>query len=524
MTKLLFEHVVVLMLENRSFDHLFGYLGVGEGLTGVSATNYRKPLNKKTTVFNAQRGGDYTAIGQGPAHSLKEVNMQLFAATNLPASMPPDQATLSGFVASFATSLKTDLERAPTDSELQQVMNCFDPIQLPVLSTLAQNFILCDHWFADVPGPTMPNRAFVHAATSQGYTWNANWKPQFTCQTLYDRINASPSLSWRVYYHDSNDVLELYPALSKTPTNNTLFEGNFLSDVAGDSLATYSFIIPAFIGTARQPVNSMHAPADVRPAEKLVADVYSAFRSHPEVWKKTLLIVLFDEHGGYYDHVLPPATVSPDNIAGRTDQPFLVPFAFDRLGLRVPALLISPWFPAAVDSTVYSHATIPGTVIEAWGLPGGFLTKRDQNAAKLTAYLVDDGTRRWRNTTPAVTVPVQPQPMDAMQREVLAGSVYLDPHPASRSALRTRDIQDPEQAKQFMRTQVAKHLEHYFASRGRPQLGSSMTAANQLPATAISPARIAELQSSQGRGAAKVRARRDTPAKQTKRVVRSRGR
>ena len=93
----------------------------------------------------------------------------------------------------------------------------------------------------------------------------------------------------------------------------------------------------------------MHAPADVRPAEKLVADVYGALRANPDVWKKTLLIVLFDEHGGYYDHVPPPATVSPDGIAGRIDQTFLVPFDFKRLGLRVPAILVSPWFKPAVD-------------------------------------------------------------------------------------------------------------------------------------------------------------------------------
>jgi hypothetical protein len=154
-------------------------------------------------------------------------------------------------------------------------------------------------------------------------------------------------------------------------------------------------------------------------------------------------------------------------------------------------------------------------------LPGGFLTKRDKNAAKLTtAYLVDDGTRHLRNNTPDVTVPVQPQPMDAMQREVLAGSVYLDPHPGSRSELRTRDIQDPEQAKEFMRTQVAKHLEHYFASNGRPQVGSNMTAANQLPSPTVSAARIAEMQGSMKSSASKVR--RDTPAKRTKKGVRGR--
>jgi phospholipase C len=493
MPNLLFDHYVVLMLENRSFDHLFGFLGLGEGVP-PNAANSLTPAHGKPTVFKIRKGGDYTAIGEGPAHSLKETNEQLFGSTKVARGATP---TMGGFISSFATSLRYDLKRAPTDSELQQVMNCFDPIQLPVLSTLAQNFVLCDHWFADVPGPTMPNRAFVHAATSQGYTWNANWKPKFTCKTIYDRIAAKSGCSWRSYYHDQDDILELYPALKSDTTNHVRFETHFLSDVEGGNLPTYSFITPAFIGAPQQPVNSMHAPADVRPAEKLVADVYSALRSHTDVWKKTLLIVVFDEHGGYFDHVVPPGAVSPDGIAGRVDETFLVPFGFDRLGLRVPAILISPWFMPAVDSTVYSHSTIPGSLIDALGLPGGFLTERDKAAAKLTEkYLIDDGRRRWRDVTPDIPVPVQPQSMDSMQREVLAGSVHLDPHPANRSVLRTQDIQDPVQAKNFIRTQVSKHLEHKIAARGRKKKASNMTASNQLPSTAVSSARIAELQRS----------------------------
>jgi phospholipase C len=270
---LLFDHVVVLMLENRSFDHLFGYLGLGEGLNKAPYTNYLRADDSTTTAFSTKMGGDYTASGEGPSHSLKQVNEQLFGSTKVAANIDAGRANLSGFVSSLVTALTYDLKRTPTTSELQEAMNCFDPVQLPVLSTLARSFVLCDHWFADVPGPTMPNRAYVHAATSQGYTYNANWKPQFSCKTIYDRINATPSRSWRVYYHDQNDVLELYPTLTKTPQNNALFENTFFADVAGDSLASYSFITPAFIGTPDQPVNSMHAPADVRPAEKLVADV-----------------------------------------------------------------------------------------------------------------------------------------------------------------------------------------------------------------------------------------------------------
>jgi hypothetical protein len=490
-TNLLFDHTIVLMLENRSFDHLFGFLGIGEGVP-ADATNTHNEA-KKPVVFHIKKGGDYTAIGEGPSHSLKQTNMQLFGTTAEPAHATA-APTMGGFVNSFATSLQYDLKRAPTDSELQQVMNCFDPVQLPVLSTLAKNFVLCDHWFADVPGPTMPNRAFVHAATSQGYTYNANWKPKFTCKTIYDRIAAKAGCTWRSYYHDKNDLLELYPALKSDTTNHVRFETHFLSDVASDNLPTYAFITPAFIGAPEQPVNSMHAPADVRPAEKLVADVYSALRAHPDVWKKALLIIVFDEHGGYYDHVPPPATVSPDGIAGRLDESYLLPFAFDRLGLRVPAILVSPWFEAAVDSTVYSHSSIVGSMIDALQLPGGFLTERDKRAAKLTQkYLIQNASRTWRANTPDVTVPVQPQSMDAMQREVLAGSVYLDPHPANQNVLRTQDIQDPAQAKNFIRTQVAKNLEHQIAARGQTK-PSNMTAPDQLPTTSVSSARIAELQ------------------------------
>ena len=493
---LLFDHIVILMLENRSFDHLFGFLGIGDGVPAGGVTNYLSAGNSSSQAFSTRRGGDFVAIGQGPSHSLKETNLQLFGKTKPTAADLAHPPSMNGFVASFRTALTYDLKRAPTTSELQQVMNCFDPVQLPVLSTLAKSFVLCDRWFADVPGPTMPNRAFVHAATSQGYTYNANWRPHFTCKTVYDRINGDPHRSWRIYSHDEDDVHELYPGLEKNASSHVQFEGNFAADVAGNKLASYSFITPAFLGTPQHPVNSMHAPADVRPAEKLVADVYGALRGYPAVWKKTLLIVLFDEHGGYQDHVRPPATVSPDGIAGRLDQSFLVPFDFDRLGLRVPAILISPWFQPAVDSTVYSHSTIPGSVIDAFKLPGGFLTERDRHAAKLTdKYLTDDGRRVWREDTPNLVVPVQPLALDHMQRELLNGTVHLDPHPGQRNTLRTQDIQDPAQAKAFMRTQFAKHLEHFLAAQAAGTDAAALSTERAPPSTSVSPARVAELRS-----------------------------
>ncbi|GLS18543.1 phosphoesterase [Labrys miyagiensis] len=490
-----FEHVVVLMLENRSFDHLFGYLGKGEGVPPQGFVNTLRSGGTETP-FTTRKAGDFIAVGQGPSHSLKQTNEQLFGVTKPTPEQSAQVPPMTGFVQSFYTSLSYDLRRHPTDHELQQVMNCFDPVQIPVLSELARSFVLCDHWFSDVPGPTMPNRAFVHAATSQGYTYNADWKPKFTCKTIYDRINADPALSWRVYSHDEDDVHELYPDLDKNAANHVPFEVNFTADVADDRLATYSFITPAFIGSPQHPVNSMHAPADIRPAEKLVADIYQALKSAPEVWKKTLFIIVFDECGGYFDHVPPPACVSPDGIPGRTDESFLVPFDFQRLGLRVPTILVSPWLQPGLDSTVYSHSTIPGSIIEAFQLPGGFLTKRDEMAAKLTAkYLVRDAARVWREDVPDLVIPVQPTSLDDMQRELLNGSVNLDPHPEQRNTLRTQDIQDPAQAKAFIRTQYAKHMEHFLARRKIDDGAApgSLTTDRALPSTMISPARVAEL-------------------------------
>lgn len=484
-----FQNYVVLMLENRSFDHLFGYLGKGDGLPPGGGTNYLVPGDTTTEAFSSRKGGDFTAVGDGPTHSLKQVNEQLFGKTGPEAG---DPVKLDGFVASFKASLAYDLRRTPASSELQQVMNCFDPLQLPVLSTLAKQYVLCDRWFADVPGPTMPNRAFVHAATSQGYTDNEGWKPQFTCKTLYDRIAGTPDRTWCNYHYDHTDVLAMYPNLEAGTTNFRAF-ADFVADVVGNRLPSYSFITPAFMGMPEQPVNSMHAPKDVRPAEKLVADTYGVLQQHPEVFKHTLLIVLFDEHGGYYDHVVPPAAVNPDGIMGRTNEPYLVPFGFDRLGLRVPAILISPWFPPGVDSTTYSHSTIPGSIIDALELDGGYLTKRDAAAAKLTQrYLVENPALVWRDP-PEVAVPMQPQGLDDIQRDVLGGAAYLDPDPAKRTTVRTEDIQDPARARQFILTQVSKRIEHNIASHFEGGELPTASAYNDPPGPNVSPARIAEL-------------------------------
>jgi phospholipase C len=183
MAKLLFDHFVVLMLENRSFDHVFGYLGIGDGVPPAGFTNYLKPGDKTSGTFKSRKGGDFTAIGEGPSHSLKQVNEQLFGVTK-PGSAAAKKPLLNGFVSSFEVSLKYDLKRSPTTSELQQVMNAFDPVQLPVLSTLAKNFVLCDRWFVK----TQIAKHLEHYFASKG-------KPKTAAQQSTENQYASTSVS-----------------------------------------------------------------------------------------------------------------------------------------------------------------------------------------------------------------------------------------------------------------------------------------------------------------------------------------
>jgi phospholipase C len=503
------------MLENRSFDHIFGYLQI-PNWPAQKLENLLKPgvgnQSNVTTIaganvtFTSQRGGDYTAAGEGPSHSLKATNMQLFGTGTPTAAQQAAPPKMSGFAESFKAGLTNSHNRGPNvpvQTEVQQVMNGFTSEQLPVLSTLAQHFVLCDHWFADVPGPTVPNRAFVHAATSKGYTYNANWHPDFTgVATLYDRLDDA-GITWRIYSSDSDDITSLYRGNVGLPRNHAPF-ATFVNDVADNALATYSFICPASLGK-QYTVNSMHAPRDVRPAEKLIADIYDALKGHEDTWKETLFVIMFDEHGGYYDHVQPPRdnVPKPDDALCVMDQPYLVEFDFNRLGLRVPVILVSPWFMQPdlfdrVDSTRYSHSTIPGSIIEAYGNGKiGFLTRRDAAANKLTSkYLVQQPGQQWQpKAAPAVTVPMQPQDLDATQRAILNGSALNDPDVKRQTDERTQDIRDGVQAKDFILVQNAKVLEHKSAERrlGKRTLPTA-SAYNQPPGEVVSASRIAELQ------------------------------
>ena len=277
-------------------------------------------------------------------------------------------------------------------------MQVFTPEQLPAIYTLAQQFCVCDHWFSELTGPTEPNRLFVHAATSTGLTYNPWDLDLITVPTIYDRISQAGK-DWAFYAYDLNDSAN-FASLINLPQANRKFD-QFFTDSMQGKLPFYSFLCPRYNSSAAGRPSSQHAPDDVRFGDKLIADVYQAIRNGPD-WESTLLIITYDEHGGYFDHVSPPAVEPPDEFvspnafmqyqsqqhpqkSGYLTKPENR-FDFSRLGFRVPAVLVSPWVPAGtVDATEYRHTSILRLIADLLGTKP--LTRRDETANSFGSVL-----------------------------------------------------------------------------------------------------------------------------------------
>jgi phospholipase C len=383
------EHVIVLVLENRSFDHMLGFFPGVNGLKGDEG-NHTDPGVPGSPFIRVSRDAQYTGdLDVDPSHELTSVNEQLFGASSGPVA---GGAHNIGFVWNYAK------QRNQTQAAVgPHIMKCFDPARLPVLTMLAKEFAVCDRWYASVPAQTWPNRFFLHCATSGGFV--DNQLRYYGMRTIYENITGV-GLDWGIYFHDFPQSLALANLTNSVFAGNFRFFSEFFRDLANGTLPHYCFLEPRYFNFLSWMANDQHPPHDVQLGEHLIADVYEQLRAS-RYWAKSLLVVLYDEHGGIYDHELPPATVNPDGKPSIDP-----PFAFDRLGLRVPAVLVSPLIaPGTVDSTLYDHTSLLATVRELFNLPDP-LTKRDAQANTFTRRL-DRALRIERPAT--VDRPVHPQ-------------------------------------------------------------------------------------------------------------------
>ena len=365
-------HVVVLMLENRSFDCVFGKLQTKlPGIDGLSGNKSNDWNGAKVGVWNdpALTSVSATIPDPDPGELYTDMQMQLNG---------PDGATqMGGFVANYMRQKPADKPFDP-----KSVMHYFTPDQVPVLTQLACSFGVSDRWFASAPNQTWPNRFFAHTCTAAGYINNDPPHFPYMMPTVFGRL-AEKHCEWRVYFHDFPQAGTLATLWEDVPTHFRFFNA-FLADAAVGNLPSYSFIEPRYF---TDPVlklipNDMHPPHNIAYGEQLVAQVYNALRYGPH-WKQTLLIITYDEHGGCYDHVYPPAAVAPDKLT-----PDHV--VFNRYGVRVPAVIVSPHVrPGSVirppGDTPFDHTTIAATLRALFGLRP--LTARDAAAPDLLGAL-----------------------------------------------------------------------------------------------------------------------------------------
>jgi phospholipase C len=346
------------MMENRSFDHMLG---------GLTATNPKidgiKPglSNPDTSAAQNQVPAQPLADFQGqldpdPDHHFPAVDIQIFGGDISPARV----ANMQGFVKSYFNQ-RRDLKHS------QKIMYYFPPEKLPVLTTLATEFAVFNRWFASIPGPTICNRAFAHYGTSFGRVDMNLLYVNEPFKSIYNRlISATPKHTAKLYYYDTtSSTMEITNLLQHQPELFGTYP-QFLEDCRKGALPEYSFVEPNYndhdTDGGEEIANDQHPDHDVQAGELYIASVYNAIKNSP-LWPNTALLIVYDEHGGIYDHVVPPACTPDKFTASANATGTGMPFAFDRLGVRVPAILVSPWIPkGTVVDRVFDHASIPATI------------------------------------------------------------------------------------------------------------------------------------------------------------------
>lgn len=375
------RHVILLMFENHSFDQMLGCFQsvFPNEVEGVDLANPRSNKDSSGREY-FQRASSDPVVDPDPKHELAHILNQLKDGN-------------AGFVSEYEKEYPDT-----TPDQRQRVMDYFGPDDLPALQTLARSFTVCDHWYASVPGPTWTNRFFAYSGTSQGIVdmptsvHDTDLYLHYDQDTLFDRLN-DRGVSWRVYFGDVPNSLVLRHQQHPRNALHYRLMHEFFADAQGPEpgFPSFALIEPNYM---KGEQNDDHPPHSTMRAQRLLAHVYNALRKNGPLWNSTLLVVVYDENGGFYDHVSPPAAVPPDDHRDR--------YTFDRLGVRVPALLVSPWVGRSVVSDEFDHTSLLKYLTEKWGLAQ--LTARAQAARSFSAAVQTTGLPR-TDTPEAIPVP-----------------------------------------------------------------------------------------------------------------------
>ncbi|KVH97140.1 Phosphoesterase [Cynara cardunculus var. scolymus] len=348
--------VVILVQENRSFDHMLGWMKTInsdiDGVTGKESNLLSTADHHSLRLYHTNKAG---FIQPDPGHSFEATYEQIFGAEWSESASHGLTPTMNGF-AQQAEKVQQGLSEV--------VMTGFDPDSLPVYKELVSEFAVCDRWFSSIPTLTQPNRNLR-----------------------------------KLKYIDNFHQFDLH----------------FDRHCKEGKLPNYVVIEQRYFGIKVLPGNDDHPSHDVSDGQKFVKQVYESLRSSPQ-WNEILFVIVYDEHGGFYDHVPTPnvGIPNPDGLVG----PPPYNFQFDRLGVRVPAILVSPWIERGTvlhkptgpyPTSEFEHSSIPATVKKIFGLKS-FLTKRDEWAGTFEGVA--------SRSTPRTDCPVVlPDPMKMRETE-----------------------------------------------------------------------------------------------------------
>ncbi|ACC75949.1 alkaline phosphatase family protein [Paraburkholderia phymatum] len=476
-------HVFVLVMENRSFDHLFGL----SGIDGVKAPDDSWGFSD----------GAADRLTDDPPHEFDDVQKQL-------SGTPP----MSGF-------------RIGTSADI--AMRGFRPPALPVVSQLAQHFVLFDNWFSSMPGPTWPNRFFVHAASSGGLDNSPSAITSiesdtidslgfsFDNGTIFEHLTAQGK-KWRVYHADAFPQVLAIKGLVGGFFHHDTFRSiepgaandDFKRDLASEYNIDYTFIEPDYglLSGNFATGNSQHPVGSIAAGELFIKYVYETIRNSP-IWQSSILLVTWDEHGGFFDHKLPPTAKPPgdrDTNSQRAQYPRQFPF--NKLGVRVPALLISPWVPGgqlgsqlfpppgSSDGVAFDHASIVRSVRETFGIIAP-LTQRDATSPSWTGALLNQRRANGSDGPLTLDAPSAPTAASARTSTTSVTANHIGGFAIIAHALDLQMAKDNS-------SPAAIHDTNLFAHRLRPAVGASPTnnaaasGAGSPAANTVSPRALAD--------------------------------
>jgi phospholipase C len=441
------RHVVLLMMENRAFDHMLGSLQKEIAEIDGVVTNGAPRMNTADGVPYPQQPGATGRVKPDPTHERPNVVHQLKNGN-------------AGFVDDYIRSYP---DTSPP--QRQEIMAYHDAGTLPALHELARHFTVCDRWFSSVPGPTWPNRLFALSGTSLGRVkmptsildLNLHRYPQ---DTIFDRLREAKR-SCRIYFGDFPLALLFEHERHPSAARHYRDFNDFPRGVAKNDLPDFTFIEPCYLWP---DTDDDHPPHEIADGERLIATVYNMLRASA-LWKATLLVIAYDEHGGFYDHVEPGAAVPPDEHREE--------YTFDGYGVRVPAILVSPWVKRGVCHDTFDHTSLLRYLIELWSL--GALGQRTASANSIGCAIVSTGGPRG-DTPPEVpgaraaahAAQAAPERLNQLQRAIVSFSQVLEEETLdTASRVRSRDmalLEGPEmqakiaegRARRFLRKRGAK--------------------------------------------------------------------